>query len=101
MRNITKRLGIWAVIVALALLIPYFFMPLWTVGDFVFAAIALFGSAFAYEVVTRNMGDRNHRITVGVIVFAALAFVWVGAATGFEGVPTHPAVVYLRGALGL
>lgn len=95
MRNIKKRLSVWALIVAAVLLIPYFFMPLWTPGDFVFAAVVLFGSAFVYEMVTKNMANYNHRLTAGFIVAAVLAFIWVGAATGFEGVPTHPVTLYM------
>ena len=94
MRNTRKRLGVWAGIVALVLLIPLFFMPLWTVGDFIFGAVVLFGSAFVYEVIAMNLRNRNYRIIAGFVVAAVLAFIWVGAATGFEGVPTHPVTLF-------
>ena len=99
MRNTRKRLGVWAGIVALVLLIPLFFMPLWTVGDFIFGAVVLFGSAFVYEMVTRNVSSHNRRIVVGFIVAGILAFIWVGAATGFDGVETHPVTIYLLNIL--
>ncbi len=86
MRNITKRLSVWAVLVAAVLTIPLFFQWPWTPGDFVFGAVVLFGFATVYELVTRNMKDSKHRMIAGAIVFAILAFVWVGAATGYEGV---------------
>jgi hypothetical protein len=59
-------------------------MPLWTLGDFVFAAVLLFGAGLAYVLSTRNMDNAQHRFAVGVVVFFVLAFIWVAAATGFE-----------------
>lgn len=85
-RNITKRLSVWAILVALILMIPLFANAPWTPGDFVFAAILLFGSAFVYEFATRNMINKNKRIVVGVVVLGVLLFVWAGAATGFQGI---------------
>jgi hypothetical protein len=90
-RNITKRLSVWAIVVAAVLMIPLIAMRFttevnWTAGDFIFGAIVLFGFAAIYEVATRNIVNKNDRIAVAVAVFLVLAFVWVGAATGFAGV---------------
>lgn len=86
MRNITKRLAVWALIVAAVLMIPLLASWPWTTGDFVFGAVVLFGFATMYELITRNMQDPKQRMITGAIVFAVLAFFWVGAATGYEGV---------------
>lgn len=91
-RNITKRLTIWAFIVAGVLMIPLLAEAPWTKYDFIFGAIILFGTAFIYEITTRNMSNRNHRIITGIITAVILAFIWIGAATGFEGIETHPIV---------
>lgn len=74
----------WAIIVAAVLLIPLVTKAPWTGSDFVFGAILLFGSATVYELATRNMSNKNHRIAVSIAVLAVLAFIWVAAATGFE-----------------
>jgi hypothetical protein len=101
MQSTTKRLSAWAVIVLLMLLVPFFAMRFhlksydpgsgfeeiaWTVRDFIFAAIALYGAGFAYIMVTRNTSDSKRRLIIGIIVFLILAFIWVGAATGFAGI---------------
>ena len=82
-RNITKRLGIWALIVAALLMIPLIAKWPWTLSDFIFGAIMLFGSATIYELVTRNMKNAKYRLAVGIAILVILAIVWVGAATGF------------------
>ncbi len=86
MQNITKRLSVWAVIVAAVLTIPLLAKAPWTGSDFVFGAVLLFGSATVYELATRTMSNKNQRIAVGVAVFMVLAIIWVAAATGFEGI---------------
>ena len=91
-RNITKRLGVWAFIVMMALMIPLLIKAPWTVGDFIFGAVALFGAAFLYEITTRNMSNRTHRVVTGLIVAGILVLIWVVAATGLEGIESHPVI---------
>ncbi|MBX4212262.1 hypothetical protein KW787_02285 [Candidatus Pacearchaeota archaeon] len=81
-RNITKRLSVWAIIVAVVLMIPLLAKWPWTGSDFVFGAVMLFGSATVYELITRNMNNIRHRIAVGIVVFVILATIWVILATG-------------------
>jgi hypothetical protein len=86
MRSMAKRLGVWAAVVALLLLVPLIAMQFtdevaWTLSDFVFAGILLIGSALVYELATRNMASTRHRFVVGVVVATALATIWVAAAT--------------------
>lgn len=85
-RNIAKRLSVWAVLVAAMLMIPLLTRAPWTGSDYVFGAVLLFGAASVYEMATRKIDDPSRRLKVGAVVFVVLAFVWVGAATGFEGV---------------
>lgn len=98
-KTITKRLGMWAVVVALLLMLPFLAMQFdwqildpgsstresvnWSVGDFVFAGVLLFGSALAYEFATRNVSNPKHKVVIGIVVATVLFIVWVGAATGF------------------
>jgi hypothetical protein len=85
MQRITKRLSAWAVFVAALLLVPLLANAPWTGSDFVFAAVALFDSALVFELVTKEMDNYNHKLIVAFIVLSILGFVWVAAATGFEG----------------
>lgn len=95
MQNITKRLIVWAVIVAIILLIPLVLTLLgsgvdgegwhWTLSDFVFMGVLLFGAGLAYELVARKMSNGAYRAAVGVAVAAAVLLVWINAAVGIIG----------------
>ena len=78
------------VIPAGLLLIPWVAMQIsndwnWTPLDFVAAYFLLAAAGFVYVVITRNSRTYQHKIVVGLGVCMLLAFVWVAAATGFEG----------------
>lgn len=81
-RNVSRRLSVWAIIVVVILLIPYIAKAPWTAGDFIFAAVVLFGLATVYELVTRNMSSRVHRIVVGAVVLIVLVLVQAWAVAG-------------------
>lgn len=81
-KNIKKRLGIWALVVASILAIPLLTRSPWTLGDFVFAGVVLFGSATVYEFTTRNMTNKIHRIAVGVTIFIVIIAIWGLAVSG-------------------
>lgn len=111
MQNVTKRLIVWAVGVALVLLIPLALTLLgggvdgegfhWTPIDFVFAFVFLFGAGAAYELVCRKMNNTAYRVAVGVAVVAALLLVWVNAAVGMIGNEGNPANLMYFGVLGV
>ncbi len=81
-KNVKKRLSVWAIVVAGVLMIPFLGKLPWTRGDFVFAGVVLFGLATIYEVSTKNMNNKMHRIAVGVAVAALLILVQAWAAAG-------------------
>jgi hypothetical protein len=95
MQNITKRLSVWAIIVALILLIPLVLTLLgsgvdgegwhWTPGDFVFMGTLMFGTGLAYELVARKGGTVAYRVAVGVALAAAFLLVWMNGAVGIIG----------------
>lgn len=76
MQKTVKRLGVWAVIVAAILMIPFLAGFPWTQGDYVFAGIVLFGAATVYEMATKSRSDKMHRIAVGAAVAMAVFLIW-------------------------
>jgi hypothetical protein len=103
-QNLTKRLGIWAAIVACLLMVPLVAMRFtsevnWTGSDFVFAAVVLFGTALAYEIVSRKSGHRAYRIAVAIGVVTALLLVWMNGAVGIIGSENNPANLMYFGVL--
>lgn len=54
----------------------------WTVSDFVFAAILLFGSLVAYEVAAGMTGNITYRAGAGVAIAALFLLTWSNAAVG-------------------
>ena len=87
MQTITKRLSVWAIIIALILLLPFVAMQftdevVWTRSDFVIAGVLLFGSALVYELATRKMSNAKNRVAVGIVVAAVLLWLWAELAVG-------------------
>lgn len=85
MQNLTKRLSVWASIIAAILTVPLLANWPWTGSDFVFAVVALFGSALVYELVARQGSTTTYRTAVGLAVATALLLVWINAAVGIIG----------------
>ena len=80
------RIAVWAA-ATLVLLLPLVAMQfteevVWTVSDFVFAGILLFGSLGAYELAVRKTGDTAYRAAAGVALAAGFLLVWSNAAVG-------------------
>ena len=78
-KDIQKRLSVWAALVAAVLMIPLVGRFPWTIGDYVFACVVLFGAATAYELTTKNMANRNHRLLVGAAAVVMVMLIWVWA----------------------
>lgn len=80
-RNVIKRLGVWAVVVAAVLMIPLLTNAPWTGSDFVFAGIVLSACATVYELATKNMSDFKQRAAVAaaVLFFIFLVMGWAAA----------------------
>lgn len=75
------RIAAWVVAV-LILLLPWVAGAPWSVGDFVFAGVLLFGSLGTYEIAARTTGNIAYRAGVGVAIAAAFLLVWINAAVG-------------------
>ena len=54
----------------------------WSVGDFVFAGVVLYGALGAYEWVTRRPGNPAQRAGFGLGIAALVLLLWGNAAVG-------------------
>lgn len=62
----------------------------WTLSDFVFAGILLFGSLGAYEVAARKTGNFFYRAGAGVGIAAIFLLIWLNGAVGIIGSERDP-----------
>jgi hypothetical protein len=100
MQNITKRLSVWAAVVALILMVPLMAMQFteevnWDLFDFAFMGALLFGTGLTYELIARKSGNIAYRAAVGVALAAAFFLVWINAAVGIIGEPGGANVMYV------
>ena len=89
-RGSAWRLGAWAAVVALILLVPACAMLVtdevnWTAFDFIFAFTLLFGAGAVFELALRTTRNLAYRAGVGVAIVTALLLVWVTGAVGIIG----------------
>ena len=78
-KKIKKRLSVWALVVVVILTIPLLARAPWTLGDFVFVGVVLFGLATGYELITKNMRNDMHRAAVGFAAVVVLLLIWAWA----------------------
>ncbi|MEE4302758.1 MAG: hypothetical protein V2J19_01285 [Wenzhouxiangella sp.] len=80
------------------LLLPVVAMQLtdgvrWTIGDFVFAVLALGGTGLALELAMRHARDFASRLGFALALAGALLMVWINAAVGIIGPSANDANV--------
>jgi hypothetical protein len=112
MQNLSRRLIVWAAVVALILMVPFLAMQFqwqvpdpgspapeqvnWSLFDFVFAGTLLFGSALVYELIVRKVATTAYRAAVAIACVTAVLLVWINGAVGIIGSEDHPAnLLYL------
>ncbi len=96
MQHITKRLTVWAVVIALVLMTPLVAMQFtnevnWDLFDFVVMGALLFGAGLAYELVARRSEKTVYRVAFGVGLVGAFLLFWVNGAVGIIGNEGQPA----------
>lgn len=74
-RNTTKHLLIWAVVVGAILAIPFFSQAPWSIQDYLFAGVVLYGAAFLYEVASKKM-QTTHRYMLAGVVLLIIVLIW-------------------------
>ncbi len=96
LQNITKRLTVWAVVIALILMIPLVAMQftdevVWDLFDFIVMGGLLLGVGLAYELVARRSEKTVYRVAFGVGLAGAFLLLWVNGAVGIIGTEGQPA----------
>ena len=99
------RIAAWSVPVII-LVLPLVAMQFtdevaWTLFDFVFAGVLLFGIGFIFELVVRRMDNLAYRAGAGLALAAALLIVWITGAVGIIGNEDHPANLLYFGVLAV
>lgn len=102
------RVWIW-VAAALILLLPAIAMPFtdavsWTVSDFAFASVLLFGSLGAYDFAARRVAITAYRAGAGLAIAGVFLLAWINGAVGLtdsaaDGLYLGVVAVGLIGAL--
>lgn len=110
LRDTTRRLIVWAGVVAGILLIPLVAMQFtdevqWSLFDFVIMGGALFAIGLIYELIARQSRNTIYRIAFGVGLLTAFLLFWVNGAVGIIGNEGQPAnllygAVFIVGLLG-
>lgn len=98
-RGSPVRLTLW-VAAGLLLLVPVIADFPWTAGDYVFAALLLFGSLGAYELVVRLTGSTAYRAAAGLAIAGVFLMTWSNGAVGITDSDAD-ALFMLAPAVGL
>ena len=88
--SITTSLSIVALVTAMLLAIPLVANSFtgevnWTLSDFIFAGILLFGTGAIYVFISRKSDSIMYRTAVGLTLFSALFLIWSNLAVGIIG----------------
>ncbi len=110
MQDITRRLTVWAVVIASILMIPLVAMRFtnevnWDLFDFVVMGSLLLGVGLAYELAARRSEKTVYRIACSVGLATAFLLFWVNGAVGIIGNEDQPAnllygAVFVVGLIG-
>jgi hypothetical protein len=93
--TLTKSIAGPALVTVILLLIPLVAMQFtdevdWTLSDFIFAGILLFGTGLTYKLVTRKSGRIAYRVAVGFALLTGLFLIWSNLAVGIIGSENNP-----------
>jgi len=105
-RGSTWRIAVWAIIVALVLMLPLSAMHVtddvdWSAFDFAFAGALLIAAGVACELALRVTDNWAYRVGAGVAVASILILVWVNGAVGIIGTEDDDANLMYGGVLAV
>ena len=95
-----------AIITGVILLIPLIAMQYtdevrWTISDFVFAFILLFGTGLIYKFITRKSIHVSYRIAIGFALFTGFFLIWANGAVGIIGSENNPVNLFYYGVIAV
>jgi hypothetical protein len=99
-----RNILIIALATACILMIPLVAMQfsdevVWTMSDFIFAGVLLFGTGLAYELISRRSGSSAYKCAIGIGVMTGLLLIWINGAVGIIGNENNPANLMYFGVL--
>ncbi|WP_445666265.1 hypothetical protein [Fodinibius sp. AD559] len=93
--NLYQSIASLAFVTGLILMIPFTAMQfteevVWTLNDFIFAGILLFGTGLTHKLITRKSDETIYQIAVGFALFTGLFLIWTNLAVGIIGSEDNP-----------
>lgn len=91
---------------AAILMIPFIAMQFtsevaWTLSDFIFAGILIFGTGFTYLFVTRKSHTTAYRVAVGFAIGTGFFLIWSNLAVGIIGSENNPINLLYFGVIAI
>lgn len=88
--NITQAITFPAIATLTFLMIPLIAMQFstevnWTISDFLFAGILIFGTGLTFKLITQNNSSNLFKIAVASALGSGLFLIWANAAVGIIG----------------
>lgn len=76
----------------LILLIPFLAMQFtgevnWDETDFIVAGVLIFGTGLLFELLSRKLKTKNHKIILAVVLLVLFLIVWADLAVGIFNIP--------------
>ncbi|MBK6766766.1 MAG: hypothetical protein IPG71_10740 [bacterium] len=89
---------------AALLMVPFIAMQFtaevnWTLSDFIFMGVLLFGTGMTYVLVTKSSTNPAYRLATGLAVLASFLLIWINLAVGLIGSEDNPANALYLGVL--
>jgi hypothetical protein len=78
-KSLQSKLLIWAAVVTGILMIPLLGQAPWSLEDYIFAGIVLFGAASGYELITFKLKSQLYRIMVALGALGGVMLIWAWA----------------------
>lgn len=101
-RNILRIALLTAFILLLPLVAMLFTDEVaWEAGDFIAAAVLLFGAGLTYELIVRKSTIVAYRAAVGLAIVTAFILIWVNLAVGLIGNESNSANLMYVGVLAI
>lgn len=75
-KSLNQKLGIWAIVVALILSIPFITKAPWTLFDYIFAGIVLYSLSALYTLAAHKTKKTAYRLLTAAALLSVLVLIW-------------------------